>query len=213
MKLVATTIVTLLLAPTVAAAAPATPNEATRDALLQALDDERRSEATYAAVLDRHEGAMPFAHVVEAEGRHISHLLVLFEKYGVPVPANPWAERAIGVPATAAEACAQGVESETVNADLYDRLLEAVEEDDIRQTFTSLRNASRLRHLRAFERCADGGAMGGCGGGHWSGRGGGGGRHGEAPGGGCPCGGHGEAKADTGRGGRAGGCPRGGQGG
>ena len=129
----------------------------TREALLAALDDERRAQATYHAILDRFGDVMPFAHIVQAEGRHAAEVIVLLEAYGVPVPADPWPEREIEVPDTLQAACAAGVESEIANVALYDRWLETIDEPDIRTTFERLRMMSQERHLRAFTRCAEGG--------------------------------------------------------
>lgn len=199
----------LLIAP---AAGAATLDEATREALLEALDDERRSEATYRAALERFGAeAMPFAHIVQAEKRHSSYLLALFEQYGLSVPADRWQEMEITLPATRQEACAEAVAGEIRNADLYDRLLATVQEPDVRQAFTYLRDASREHHLPAFQRCAEGGGMGGPGrrgggGGMGMGMGRHGGGSGDGSGGGKACGhggghhrgccgGHGSGKA------------------
>ena len=61
-------------------------DERTVNALISALEDERRAEATYEAVLKKYAGARPFANIIEAERRHQSALLQLFAKYGVAVP-------------------------------------------------------------------------------------------------------------------------------
>lgn len=149
----------LVVAP---AAGAATLDEATREALLAALDDEHRSEATYRAALDRFgTETLPFAHVVEAEKRHGAHLLALFERHGLEIPADRWQGTEIELPATRREACAEAVEGEIRNAALYDRLLATVQEPDVREVFTWLRDASREHHLPAFQRCAQGGGKGG----------------------------------------------------
>lgn len=192
-----------------ATAEPGALGPSTRDALLAALDDERRSQATYRAVIDRHGEVLPFTRIVEAEGRHEAHLLSLFETYGLEAPADPWDEREIEVPDTVAEACREGIESEKVNVALYDRLLasEAVARTDVRELFGHLRDMSQDHHLAAFTRCAEGDAaagprmgrgMGYCGGmgkGKGPGRararagcGGGCGEGGGEGGGGCACG-------------------------
>lgn len=130
---------------------------ATREALLAALDDERRAQATYQAILDRFGDVRPFSRIVQAEGRHAAEVIVLLEAYGVPVPADPWPEREIEIPDTLQAACAAGIESEIANVALYDRWLETVDEPDVRTTFERLRMMSQERHLRAFTRCAEGG--------------------------------------------------------
>jgi hypothetical protein len=61
------------------------------EGLLAALDDEYRAHAIYPQVpADFGENLLPFANIVEAETRHIDHLLGLFRRYGLDVPDNPW---------------------------------------------------------------------------------------------------------------------------
>jgi rubrerythrin len=129
----------------------------TEMALLDALADERRAEAAYKAVIARFGDVRPFSNIVNAEKRHESFLLPLFEKYGVPVPENQIVVSQIEVPATPAEACRRGIDGEKSNIVMYDKFLEFVREEDIRQVFTYLRDASKNNHLPAFERCASGG--------------------------------------------------------
>jgi hypothetical protein len=98
----------------------------------------------------------PFSHIREAEARHIDALRVLFARYGVPVPENPWPGR---VPryASLAEACGAAAAAEIANAALYDRLLAATGRPDLLTVFRNLQATSQARHLSAFERCAQGG--------------------------------------------------------
>ena len=127
----------------------------TEDALLRALDDERHVQALYQAVMDRHGSIRPFSNVIKAEERHESYLLDLFNKYEIVIPRNSWPEQTLEVPATPREACAQAVEAEKANLGMYDEFLEFVAEPDIREVFTRLLDASKERHLPAFERCSD----------------------------------------------------------
>jgi hypothetical protein len=138
-------------------------------ALNEALDDEYKAWATYDQVIADFGEIAPFNHIREAEARHIAALRTLFARYGLAVPENPWPGR---VPrfASLTEACAAGVAAEIENAALYERLLSATRRADILGVFQRLQAASQERHLRAFERCAQG--LGG-GGGHRWGRGGG----------------------------------------
>ena len=132
-------------------------SDAEHAAVLEALDDEHRALAFYAAVLDRFPDAMPFAHIVAAEGRHAAALAAVLQADGHAVPEN----RHLGspeiraqVPASVACACDIAVEAEIDNVDLYvDRLLPAVaERPDLVTLFTRLMEASRDRHLPAFRR-------------------------------------------------------------
>lgn len=94
----------------------------------------------------------PFSRVIEAERRHQQFLLELFDRYGLTPPEwKPHDD--ISVPATLREACEKAVQAEIENAALYDRLLAEVSRPDITATFRHLRDASRDRHLPAFERC------------------------------------------------------------
>lgn len=123
----------------------------TRDALVSALDDEREAQALYGAIMERFGTVRPFVNIIEAERRHEQFLLLLFQRYEVPVP--PRRELEITVPDTLVAACAAGVAFERENVAMYDGFLAFVSEPDIRQTFTLLRDASLNRHLPAFERC------------------------------------------------------------
>jgi hypothetical protein len=121
-------------------------------ALLEALDDEHKAHATYTQVIADFGAVRPFVNVVESEGRHIAALTELMQRYGVPVPTNPWPAR---VPRydTVALACADAVDAEIENAALYDRLLDTTDRPDICAVLRSLQEASQQRHLPAFRRC------------------------------------------------------------
>lgn len=127
--------------------------EAEIEALREALDDEYRAWATYDQVIADFGEVPPFSHIRAAEARHVDALRILFARYDVPVPENPWPGR---VPryGSLQEACAAGVAAEIDNAALYERLLAATQRAEIRVVFRNLQEASQQRHLRAFERCA-----------------------------------------------------------
>jgi rubrerythrin len=123
-----------------------------RDRLTEALQDEYKARATYRKVIEKFGPVRPFANIVEAEDRHVAALLALFEKHGEPVPEDRWPGR-VAVPDTLAEACRNAVEAEQENMAMYDRLLAATAEPDVRRVLENLQSASRDRHLPAFERC------------------------------------------------------------
>jgi rhodanese-related sulfurtransferase len=136
-------------------------DEKTKQALLDALADERRAEATYQAVLKKFGDARPFINIIEAEKRHQSMLLPLFEKYVVEVPKNEFEAGKITVPETLIEACKTGIAAEKENIAIYDKFFEFVKEQDILDVFKYLQTASKENHLPAFTRCAEGrGGMG-----------------------------------------------------
>jgi hypothetical protein len=122
-------------------------------ALREALDDEFRAWATYEQVIRDFGAVRPFVNILDAEARHIGALEGLFERYGLPLPDNPWRGR---VPryASLREACEAGVAAEIANAALYDRLLRSTARGDILTVFRNLQEASQQRHLPAFRRCA-----------------------------------------------------------
>lgn len=86
--------------------------------------------------------------------RSLDALLGLFERYGVPVPANPWPGRVERYP-TLHDACIAAVAAEMANAALYGRLLASTTRPDILAVFGNLQEASQQRHLRAFQRCVE----------------------------------------------------------
>jgi len=123
-------------------------------ALHAALDDEYHAWTTYDRVISDFGLVRPFSNIRDAEARHIDALLGLFERYGVPVPANPWPGRVERYP-TLRDACVAAVAAEIANAALYGRLLASTTRPDILAVFGNLQEASQQRHLRAFQRCVE----------------------------------------------------------
>jgi hypothetical protein len=141
------------IAPVVGPASGGDLSESEVEALLLALDDEYKAWSIYDQVIAHFGAVRPFSSIQKAEESHIAALTTLLERYGVDVPANEWPGN---VPTfdSLAEACEAGVQAETDNAALYDQLLGTVDNSDIVWVFTSLQQASEIRHLPAFERCA-----------------------------------------------------------
>jgi len=125
-----------------------------RQALEDALDDEYKAHTTYDQVIHDLGPVRPFVNIVDAETRHVSALLSLFEKYGIAAPPNRWPGK---VPrfSSVHEACAAAVQGEIENVALYDRVLKTTRRPDILSVYRALRSASRYRHLPAFQRCAE----------------------------------------------------------
>jgi hypothetical protein len=128
-------------------------------ALNEALDDEYRAWATYDQVIADFGDARPFSNIRAAEARHIEALRVLFARYGLPVPENPWPGKVARYSSLQA-ACEAGVAAEIENSALYERLLASTQRPDILTVFRNLQQASRQRHLPAFQRCVERGAGG-----------------------------------------------------
>jgi rubrerythrin len=124
----------------------------TRRILEEALDDERKAEATYEAVIGRFGPVRPFVNIVEAERRHQTALLNLFRRRNWPEPVNRWKGN-VEPPPTLREACEAAIKGEEENIALYDRLLPSVVDEDAKRVLMSLQEASRERHLPAFRHC------------------------------------------------------------
>ena len=155
--------------------------EATIEALRLALEDERKSEAMYMAVMDVHGERRPFSMIVNSERKHQSALLKHFDRLGVAAPDNH--EWTFDIPDTFQGACQMAVDAEVNNASLYDTIEGQVSDESILGTFAMLRNATENCHLPAFKRAAGGDTEAGCGGGGCA--------DGQAKGG---CGGEGKGK-------------------
>jgi hypothetical protein len=132
---------------------PADLTESEVEAIMVALSDEYRAWSIYDEVIAELGATRPFVNIQRAEENHIMALTNLLEQHGIDVPPNEWPGR---VPTfdSLGEACAAGVEAEIENADLYDRLLDMVDNPDVIRVFTALQQASLTKHLPAFERCA-----------------------------------------------------------
>ncbi|WP_444429413.1 ferritin-like domain-containing protein [Rhodobacter capsulatus] len=121
-------------------------------ALIEAIEDEYRARASYAAVLARFGPVQPFATIVQAEGRHVAALAGLLRQHGFAVPPDRFAGR-IAAPESLIAACEGGVAAEIANAAMYDRLSRTVKDPAALLIFARLRAASALNHLPAFRAC------------------------------------------------------------
>lgn len=118
--------------------------------LTYALQDEHLAQSRYKNVLETFGDIRTFAQIKEAELRHISALLPLFEKYQVPVPEDI-SQSFVKTPRNVKSAFAASVEGEVDNIAMYEKFLSYELPNDITMVFTQLRNASK-NHLAAFER-------------------------------------------------------------
>ena len=119
--------------------------------LLDALDDERKAEATYAAVIEKFGPVRPFVNIISAERRHAAAVENQMDRLGFEIPENPWQE-GVDAPASLAIACEQAVQAEIENVALYERLIPLITDSGVRHVFERLRDASRDNHLPAFRR-------------------------------------------------------------
>lgn len=121
--------------------------------LSDALEDERKAEATYDAVIAKFGPVRPFVNIVEAEQRHSAAIERQMQRLGLGIPENNWRSRLIQPPASLSDACAQAIEAEVENIALYDRLIPQVGDSAVKQVLQNLQDASRNNHLPAFRRC------------------------------------------------------------
>mgnify|MGYP003581731884 FL=1 len=115
-----------------------------------AIQDEYLAHGEYTYVLETFGDQAPFNNIISSEAQHITEMTVLFEKYNLAIPADESADhiqRAADV-REALDNCAAG---EVDNIAMYNKFLEQDIPDDVRATFTALRNASE-GHLQAFNK-------------------------------------------------------------
>jgi rubrerythrin len=122
--------------------------------LRDALDDERKAEATYAAVIDTFGPVRPFINIISAEQRHSRAIERQMDRLGMEIPPNAWAGK-IGPPISLAAACEQAIAAEIENIALYDRLIPLIGDPVVATVLHNLQDASRNNHLPAFRRCLE----------------------------------------------------------
>lgn len=128
--------------------------EVTRRILLDALADERKAEADYAAVIERFGPVRPFINIIRAERRHSTALIRQMERLGLAVPDDDQASKGVA-PASLADACKEAVAAEIANIALYDRIIPQITDPALQRVLSNLQAASRDNHLPAFQRCLE----------------------------------------------------------
>ena len=126
----------------------------TEEALVAALDDERKAQAIYGAVMAKFGQVRPFVNIIRAERNHEAQLLGLFKTYQLTVPENQYTKKPPSAPATLKDAFREGVTAEKENIVMYEGFLKFVKEPDITRVFQNLMQASKQNHLPAFQRGA-----------------------------------------------------------
>jgi hypothetical protein len=115
--------------------------------------DEQHAYATYAAIIEQFGNVAPFVNIQRSEAQHIASWELMFDRYGVELPAVP--EFDTPEFATLSDACQAAADAEIANFDLYDTMLITLGDyPDMVQVVTTLRNASEFSHLPAFQNCA-----------------------------------------------------------
>lgn len=120
------------------------------DMLTYAIQDEYLARARYSLVIEKFGEQRPFSNILSAEETHISHLIPLFKKYNVALPADN-SKDYVKVPTSIKESLETGVQGEIENIAMYERFLKQNIPSDVKTVFTSLRSASQ-NHLQAFKR-------------------------------------------------------------
>jgi hypothetical protein len=125
-----------------------------KEALVEAINDEYKAHALYEKTIGKIGFVKPFSMIIRAEEQHISSLKALFDKYGLEIPKNDWADK-VSAQESLKQACQAGVDAEIANAKLYrEKLLPKVTSyQDIQAVFNNLMDASQEKHLKAFEKC------------------------------------------------------------
>jgi len=143
-----------ILAPTLLPAEGPPPQplrKSSVEALQVLLEDGRKTEALYAAVIKKHGEVRPFSNIIQAERHHQRALEGLMQAHGVEVPPNLWQSKTAKSPDSFAAACQASAQAEIENVALYDQLMKTVVEPDLLAVFERLRWASQERHLPAFQ--------------------------------------------------------------
>ena len=122
------------------------------EALQLALDDEYNALAIYLSVMETFGEVEPFKSIAESERRHINALVMQFNKYGIQVPENDWTG-ILPEFESLSQACTAAVDVELSNAQLYERLFNMTDRQDLLRVFTNLSRASMESHLPEFEAC------------------------------------------------------------
>lgn len=118
-----------------------------------AIYDEYLSYETYRKIIDIFGDQKPFSHIMEEEVKHYTALIVLLEKYNVPVPIDNWYEK-VKIPSTLLECCEVAVAAEIHNIDMYDNLLlYTAQYPDVTDVLYKLQASSYNNHLPTFRKC------------------------------------------------------------
>lgn len=117
-----------------------------------AIEDEYLAKAEYESIIEEYGEIRPFTNIMKAEETHIEILKPLFEKYDIQIPNEDTSDYIIEV-SSLEETFKVGVEAEINNIAMYEKFLQMDLEDDVRDVFVRLMEASK-NHLEAFEKNA-----------------------------------------------------------
>jgi hypothetical protein len=133
----------------------APPSGGEREALWTAIDDVRRTEALYRAVL-AHPGngkLRPFPRILREKQRHEKRLVKLVIKRGYGDPPVLWDRRDVQAPAGRKAACARAVDQELRNAAIYETAMALPLAPAVMRAMRAIHRRVRGRHIPNFEAC------------------------------------------------------------
>ncbi len=133
----------------------APPNGGEQQALWTAIDDVRRTEALYEAVLahPRKRKLRPFPRILREKQRHEKRLVKLVVKRGYGDPPVLWDRRDVTAPADKKAACARAVDQELRNAAIYETAMALPLSPAVMRTMRAIHRRVRNRHIPNFEAC------------------------------------------------------------
>jgi hypothetical protein len=126
-----------------------------QQALWTAIDDLRRTEVLYEAVLAHHEKRKlrPFPRILREKRRHEKRLVKLAIKRGYGDPPVLWDRGDVSAPADRKAACARAVDQELRNAAIYETAMALPLSPAVMRAFRALHRRVRNHSLLNFEAC------------------------------------------------------------
>lgn len=126
-----------------------------RQALWTAIDDVRRTEALYEAVLahPRKRKLRPFPRILRDKQRDERRLVKLAIKRGYGDPPVLWDRTQVSAPADRKAACARAVDQELRNAAIYETAMALPLAPAVMRAMRSIHRRVRGRQVPTFEAC------------------------------------------------------------
>lgn len=131
------------------------PSGGEQRALWTAIDDVRRSQAIYEAVLAHPNTAKlrPFPRILRAKKRHEKRLVKVAIKRGYGDPPVQWNRSEVVAPGKKRASCAMGVDQELRNAAIYETAMAIPLAGRTMRVFRRIHRRVRNDQVPAFEAC------------------------------------------------------------
>lgn len=123
------------------------------DMLAYAAQDEYLARGEYAAIMQKFGTSNPYSNIKDAEETHLSLLKEIYSAYGLDFPEDTSADHIV-VPEDLLQAAKTGVQAEIDNIAMYELFLTYDLPEDVKEVFTTLKDASG-NHLLAFQKQVD----------------------------------------------------------